>query len=159
MSLPEKRVRMAELSVARSPAVLVTIGLGSCIGIAMYDSLHKIGGLVHIMLPVNRKNNKPAKYADTGINTLIEKMVSLGASSINLTAKIAGGAKMFEIAGQNDSMNIGKQNIAAVHKILSEKKIKLLAEDVGQNYGRTMRFFTDNGRVEIKSYQRGTIEL
>ena len=155
----EKRVRMAELSVGRAPDVLVTIGLGSCVGVAIYDSRNRIGGLVHIMLPENKKKAKKAKYADTGIPFMIEKMVELGAVRRRLTAKIAGGARMFNISDDSSNMNIGERNIEAVHRILKEENIKLLGEDVGENYGRSMRFFTEDGRVLITSHKKGDVNL
>lgn len=155
----EKRVRMAELSVGKAPDVLVTIGLGSCVGVAIYDRRNKIGGLVHIMLPENKKNAKKAKYADTGIPFLIEKMVKLGASKRRLTAKIAGGARMFNISDESSNMNIGERNIEAVHRILEQEKIELLGEDVGKNYGRSMRFFTGDGNVLITSHKKDDINL
>ncbi|MFP4660980.1 MAG: chemotaxis protein CheD [Halanaerobiales bacterium] len=148
------RVRMAEYSVARSPEVLITIGLGSCIGVALYDRTRKIGGLVHIMLPENRKGMKPAKYADTGIPFLIEKMVEAGAYRRNLKAKIAGGAHMFSSAGDLN-IQVGKRNIEAVYRILEELNIEIIGEDLGEDYGRTMEFYTEDGNVIIRSYKKG----
>lgn len=155
----EKKVKMAELSIGRSPDILVTIGLGSCIGVAIYDRRRKIGGLVHIMLPENKKNTRPAKYADTGIPHLIDNMIESGASRRNLAAKIVGGARMFEVAEENSSMNIGQRNIEAVRDILQQENITLKGEDVGENYGRSMRFFTENGEVLITSHQKDDIIL
>ncbi|MFW5998152.1 MAG: chemotaxis protein CheD [Bacillota bacterium] len=146
-------VRMAEYNITESPNILKTVGLGSCIGIALYDKISKIGGLIHIMLPSGKKNINPAKYADTGIPLLIEKMQISGASKWNLEAKLAGGAQMFNI-GNNSNMKIGKRNIKAVKKILKEKNIKITGEDVGDNFGRTMEFYTDEGNVVITSYQQ-----
>ncbi|MFW5984751.1 MAG: chemotaxis protein CheD [Halanaerobiaceae bacterium] len=155
----EKRVRMAEMNVGDAPDVLITIGLGSCVGVAIYDYIKKIGGLVHIMLPENRKNSRPAKYADTGIPYLIEEMTSLGARRRNLKAKIAGGARMFNIADDNSSMNIGARNVEAVREVLHTEKIELQGEDVGKDYGRSMRFFTLDGRVVITSHQKEDVTL
>ncbi|HLV10774.1 MAG TPA: chemotaxis protein CheD, partial [Halanaerobiales bacterium] len=85
------RVKMAEYSIGQAPDVLITIGLGSCVGVALYDKNSRIGGMIHIMLPENRKGLKPSKFADTGIPYLLDKMVEAGASRNNITAKIAGG--------------------------------------------------------------------
>ncbi len=148
------RVRMAEYSVGTAPDILITIGLGSCIGIALYDSTTKIGGLVHIMLPENRKGLNPAKFADTGIPYLIEKMVEAGANKRNIVAKIAGGAHMFASAG-DFNIQVGQRNIEAVCNLLDKMNIKLLAQDVGEDYGRTMVFYTDDGKVLIRSYKKG----
>lgn len=157
----EKRikVRMAEYSIGSSPDTLVTIGLGSCVGIALYDQYTQIGGLIHIMLPENKKGLKPAKYADTGIPLLIDKMESEGARKRNLKAKIAGGAKMFNISSENSSMNVGKRNYKAVRKILAGEQVEILGEDVGENYGRTMEFYTEDGRVLIKSYKKDNVYI
>lgn len=150
------RVKMAEYHVGRSPDILVTIGLGSCVGIALYDDINKIGGLIHIMLPKSNggENIKPAKYADTGIPLLIEKMVEAGARRENMTAKLAGGAHMFFSSGDM-VIQIGKRNIEAVYRILEEYNIPIIGEDLGKDYGRTMEFYTEDGRVKIRSYKKG----
>ncbi|MEJ6951513.1 chemotaxis protein CheD [Natronospora cellulosivora (SeqCode)] len=148
------RVKMADYYVGKSPDIIVTIGLGSCIGIALYDKINKVGGLVHIMLPENKKGLKPAKYADSGIPFLIDKMLELGAERSNIVAKIAGGAHMFSSAGDMN-IQIGKRNIEAVIKILNDLEIRILGKDLGENYGRTMEFYTEDGTVLIKSYKKG----
>ncbi|SJZ64684.1 chemotaxis protein CheD [Selenihalanaerobacter shriftii] len=148
------RVKMADLNIGEVDDVLITSGLGSCVGIALYDSRTKIGGLAHIMLPevpTNRKSKNPAKYADTSIELLLKKLRQKGANFRRLVAKIAGGAHMFKFDNSNPQMQIGARNIEAVKKILKEKNIRLLAEDVGKNYGRTMEFYLENGEVLIKT--------
>lgn len=148
------RVRMAEYSVASSPEVLITIGLGSCIGIALYDKINKMGGLIHIMLPENRKGTRPAKFADTGIPLLLKKMEARGASRDNVVAKIAGGAHMFASTG-DFNIQVGQKNIEAVCHILSEFNIQIKGKDVGEDYGRTMEFYLKDGSVLIRSYKKG----
>lgn len=151
------RVRMAEYSIGKCPDILVTIGLGSCIGIALYDGFSKIGGLVHIMLPKDNRNGlKPSKYADTGIPFLVDKMIESGADKSKLTAKIAGGAHMFSNSG-DISFQIGRRNIEAVRKILSELNIPITGEDIGEDYGRTMEFYTVDGSVKIRTYKKGNL--
>ncbi|MDI3546598.1 MAG: chemotaxis protein CheD [Halanaerobiales bacterium] len=152
MKIDQIRVRMAEYSTGKSPDILVTVGLGSCIGVAIYDRLQKIGGLIHIMLPENKKGLKPAKYADTGIPLVIEKMEELGASRENMVAKMAGGAHMFN---GDFNLKVGERNIEAVRQALAKEKIKIIGEDVGENYGRTMEFYTEDGTVIIRSYKNG----
>ncbi|NLM97337.1 MAG: chemotaxis protein CheD, partial [Halanaerobiaceae bacterium] len=111
----------------------------------------------HIMLPKNNKNGlKPSKYADTGIPFLIEKMIEAGADQRNLTAKIAGGAHMFSNSADL-SFQIGRRNIEAVHQILNDLNIPIIGEDVGEDYGRTMEFYTADGSVKIRSYKKGDI--
>ncbi|MFN2363421.1 MAG: chemotaxis protein CheD [Halarsenatibacteraceae bacterium] len=153
------KVKMAEYGVVESPDQLITIGLGSCVGITLYDKYKKIGGMVHIMLPENRKGLKPAKYADTGIPLLIEKMEKLGAKKNHMKAKIAGGAKMFSVTSKDSSLNVGERNVIKVKEILKDLGIRILGEDTGANYGRTMKFFTDNGRVLITSHKTDDKEL
>ena len=153
------KVKMAEYGVVEAPDQLITIGLGSCVGVTLYDKYKKIGGMVHIMLPENRKGLKPAKYADTGIPLLIEEMKNLGARKKHLKAKIAGGAKMFTVTSKDSSLNVGERNVIKVKEILKDLGISLLGEDTGANYGRTMKFFTDDGRVIITSHKTDDKEL
>lgn len=148
------KVGMADLNIAKSPDSLTTIGLGSCIGIAVYDPTTKIGGLAHIMLPDStrmKNNSNIAKFADTGIEELIKRMTAAGASKIRMVAKIAGGAKMFEVSGLSEVGNIGAKNAEASKKKLRELGIRLVAEDTGLNYGRTVELYCENGDFLIKS--------
>ncbi len=148
------KVGMADLNICKSPDVITTLGLGSCIGIAVYDSVTKVGGLAHIMLPDSTKiknNTNIAKFADTGIEELIRRVVAAGASKSRLVAKIAGGAKMFEVSGLSDVGNIGARNAEASKAKLKQLGIPLLAEDTGLNYGRTVELHCDTGEFYIKS--------
>ena len=148
------KVGMADLNICKSPDVITALGLGSCIGIAVYDSVTKVGGLAHIMLPDSTKiknNTNIAKFADTGIEELIRRVVAAGASKSRLVAKIAGGAKMFEVSGLSDVGNIGARNAEASKAKLKELGIPLLAEDTGLNYGRTVELHCDTGEFYIKS--------
>lgn len=160
--MPENiKVGMADSKVSRNPAVLVTIGLGSCVGIALYDPKVHVGGLAHIMLPSSRHSEKkgfnPAKYADTAIELTIKKMIELNASKKRITAKIVGGAHMFScIKEGSEFLKIGDNNVDAVKEILSQEGIKLLAEDTGKNYGRTVELHTDDGKVVIKTIEKGS---
>ncbi len=148
------KVGMADLNICRSPDVITTLGLGSCIGIAIYDPVTKIGGLAHIMLPDStkiRNNSNIAKFADTGITELVNRMARAGASRARMVAKIAGGAKMFEVSGADVIGNIGQKNALASKKKLKELGIRLIAEDTGLNYGRTVELHCDTGEYYIKS--------
>lgn len=154
--MPEMiKVGMADLKVCRYPDKLTTLGLGSCVGVALYDSTTKISGLVHIMLPDStqiRNNSNVAKFADTGISELIRQMVAIGASKARLTAKIAGGAQMFAVqSGNSDFMRVGDRNVEAVKRVLAQEKIRIIAEDTGANYGRTVELDSANGDYLIKS--------
>lgn len=148
------KVGMADLNICKSPDVITTLGLGSCIGIALYDPVTKIGGLAHIMLPDStkiRNNSNIAKFADTGITELLNRVVKAGANRNRLVAKIAGGAKMFEVSGSSSIGNIGFKNAEASKKKLKELGIRLIAEDTGLNYGRTVELHCDTGEYHIKS--------
>lgn len=148
------KVGMADLNVCTKPNVLTTLGLGSCVGISLYDPITKVSGMVHIMLPDStkiKKNENAAKFADTGIDALIEKMVRIGGKRNSLTAKIAGGAQMFAFSANNEMLRIGERNVEATKLKLQQLGIKILAEDTGLNYGRTIEFYSETGQLLIKS--------
>ena len=149
-------IAMADYAVARSPEKLTTLGLGSCIGVTLYDPLTKVGGMIHIMLPSidkGRSKENTAKFADTGIKLLVEEMIKKGAAMKRLEAKVAGGAHMFSFS--NKSLSIGKRNAEAAKKILGEMKIPIVAEDIGKDYGRTLILDIDNGTLTVKSALKG----
>lgn len=156
------KVGMADLKTTKSPGILTTLGLGSCIGICLYDPMTKVSGMAHIMLPSSKsiKNNKNIyKFADTGIEKLIEEMVANGASKHRMISKIAGGAQMFSFSSKNDIMKIGERNAIAVKKILKEFGIPIKAEDTGGNYGRTIEFHSLNGKLMVKTIGHGIKEM
>jgi len=157
------KVGMADLNVAVSPKRLRTTGLGSCVGIVLFDKIHRIGGLAHIMLPSSEmvkigEINK-AKYADTAIPLMVDMMVSLGANKSLLVAKLAGGAQMFQFQTQNEMMRIGPRNVTASKEALAKLNIPIIAEDVGENYGRTIELDTETGILSIKTANKGINEL
>lgn len=150
------KVGMADLKVCPPPNSITTLGLGSCVGIALYDPVTKIAGLVHVMLPDStqiRNNENKAKFADTGIVELVNKMVISGANKSRLVAKIAGGAQMFAFnsSSKSDMVRVGERNVEATKKVLKSLNIRILAEDTGLNYGRTVEFYSETGDFVIKS--------
>lgn len=148
------KVGMADLKICKYPDKLTTLGLGSCVGIALYDSATKISGLAHIMLPDStqiRNNSNIAKFADTGIVELIRQMTAAGASKSRLTAKIAGGAQMFAMKDNSDFMRVGDRNVEAVKAVLAKEGIRIVAQDTGLNYGRTVELDSATGEYLIKS--------
>lgn len=148
------KVGMADLKVCKCPDALTTLGLGSCVGVALYDPVTKISGLLHCMLPDSkqiRNNSNVAKFADTGIDELIKQMESIGAVRSRLVAKMAGGAQMFAVVSANDSLRVGERNAVAVREKLKAYRIRLLSEDCGLNYGRTVEFYSETGDYVIKS--------
>lgn len=148
------KVGMADLKVCKCPDALTTLGLGSCVGVALYDPVTKISGLLHCMLPDStqiRNNSNVAKFADTGIDELVKKMIEMGANRTRLVAKMAGGAQMFAISSSNESLKVGDRNAQATRDKLKQLNIKLLAEDCGLNYGRTVEFYSETGDYIIKA--------
>jgi chemotaxis protein CheD len=147
-------IGVAEQRVASAPDKIVTLGLGSCIGLVLYDSVAKIGGMVHIMLPTAAAHSAVTnrfKFADTAIVDMIGLMVKAGASRARLRAKIAGGAHMFKTTGTIDIMNVGQRNIAMCHKILGENRIVLDGEDTGGSSGRSIEFCCESCTLSIRT--------
>ncbi len=151
------KVGISDLNIAHSPNVLVTYALGSCVGICLYDRVAKVAGLSHIMLPSSSagRDNQPYRYADTAIVILVKRMVAAGADQRRLTAKIAGGARMFATFTDSNLSNIGQRNVASVKETLGKLGIPIIADDTGKDYGRTVFFSADNGQMCVKSANRG----
>ena len=144
-------IGIGEINVCKVPEALVTYALGSCVGVCLYDSTMKIAGLAHVMLPTSTPAQTTNRYADIAIVNLVKEMEKKGASKFRMTAKIAGGAKMFESASNNNIGHIGERNVEAVKAMLKELNIRIIASDTGANYGRTVYFYPDDGRLEIKT--------
>ncbi len=156
------KVGMADLQSSRHPCVLTTLGLGSCVGIALYDPDRKVVGLAHIMLPSSqqaRNNSNIAKFADTAIIRLVEDMIAIGASRSQIVAKLAGGAQMFSFNDASEMLRIGARNVSASKEMLQLLKIPILAEDTGGNYGRTIEISSENGKLMIRTIGHGVKEI
>lgn len=147
-------VGIGEKQIANYPNKLQALGLGSCIGLSLYDPVTRIGGLAHIMLPNSNSNKSDmrGKYADTATNDLYEEMLKCKVKKENLVAKIVGGASMFNL--QNDTLKIGEKNIHATKDALKKLGIPIISEDVGGSIGRTIILHTATGDVEIRSVNR-----
>ena len=151
------RVGMADLKICKAPKALTTIGLGSCVGICLWDTSSGVGGLAHIMLPDStkiRNNTNIYKFADTAIDEMIRQMVILGANSRRIKAKIAGGAQMFSFQSQSELMSVGTSNVEAVKNKLRKEGIPLMAEDTGGSHGRTIVFYPQTGKLTIKAVDK-----
>lgn len=146
-------IGIADMKLLRGPGTLITYALGSCIGICLYDPGLQLGSLTHIMLPLNMEAGREHvfKYADTGIREALNQMCAKGALRGRIVAKIAGGAKMFELTGGTIG-NIGQRNIESTRTILKRENIRLLAEEVGGGTARTLSFDTGTGVASIRSY-------
>jgi chemotaxis protein CheD len=150
------KVGMADLRVAKDPDVLTTLGLGSCIGLSLYDPGTKIGGLVHYMLPDSTKlknNTNVAKFGNSGIQELYRQVIAKGANKRRLVAKMAGGACMFNTSG-NTAARVGDRNVEMAKLMLRALGVPLVAQDTGLNYGRTVELNCANGEFLIKSVGR-----
>lgn len=157
------KVGISDLNVARSPDILVTFALGSCVGICLYDARIKLGGLSHILLPDSTSQGLPVKtpyrFADSAIPILVKRMEGMGANRRFMKAKIAGGAQMFSAAGNASLSNIGQRNVMAVRDALRKLGIPVLADDTGKNFGRTLFFHTEDGTMHIQSASKGEWSL
>ncbi|MDR2559608.1 MAG: chemotaxis protein CheD [Oscillospiraceae bacterium] len=151
-------VGISDWKVNKGSGIIVTYALGSCVGICLYDKAALIGGLSHIMLPDSKgvaagASTNRMKFADTAIPDMLSKMLTMGAVKARITAKIAGGAQMFVTS--SEKFNIGDRNVAAVKDALRALNIPIVAHDVGLNFGRTVFFHTDDGKIIVKSSAKG----
>ena len=150
-------VGMADLKTTKAPNILMTAGLGSCIGICIHDPIQKVGGMAHIMLPTagNAPGGNPAKYADTAMDLLVAEILRLGASKSRLRAKMAGGAQMFSFPGKPPVLKIGDRNAEQVMLELKRLGIPLLVSDVGGSFGRTIHFDVGTGDLRVRTINHG----
>lgn len=158
-------VGMAEMTVVSSPEKLITLGLGSCIGLVLFDQTARVAGMVHIMLPDSRGAGKkalekPGKFADTAIPTLIDEVCRHGAVKSRLKAKMAGGSQMFALPGaQTDFLAVGSRNGKETETLLKKYGINLIAFDTGGNKGRTVEFSTLTWMLKVRVLGKGTSEI
>lgn len=137
------RVGMAEYKICKMPDKITTIGLGSCVGVVLYDEKTQIAGLLHAMLPdyyAIKNNTNRQKFVNSGLTDMIEDLNKAGADVNNLKAKMAGGARMFKFNYMNETSNIGEKNVKSTKEMLQAMGIPLVGEDTGLNYGRTVLF-------------------
>ena len=150
-------VGMADLNIGKAPDIITTVGLGSCIGLTLYDPVTRVGGLVHYMLPDSKavsNNSNIAKFCDTGVQELLKRVTMAGANRRRLVAKIAGGAKMFAVNQESNVGSVGERNTVAAKQILRQLGIQLIAEDTGLNFGRTVELHCDTGDFYIKAVKK-----
>lgn len=157
------KVGIADLNFVSVPDTIRTSGLGSCVGVVVYDPIIKIAGMAHVMLPDSTSSKKKDfnhhKYADTAIPILVETLLKDGARKFALKAKIAGGAKMFSFKGKSDVLRIGERNVEAVKKCLKKYQIPILAEDVYGTNGRTIEFLPETSMLQIRTISAGSTEI
>lgn len=147
-------VGLGEIKISSNPQdVLVAYGLGSCLGIGMYDPAVRVAGLLHAILPgrINGTVDSPAKYVDTGISALLVQLVRAGADRRRVIVRMAGGANMLAAPGFSQVMNIGTRNIEAALATLATLDLKTASQEVGGHTGRTVRFYVTDGRMTIRT--------
>jgi len=155
------KVGIADLNFAKAPNIIRTSGLGSCVGVVIYDLSKQIAGLAHIMLPDSNQNKQKKrneyKYADTAIDILISLLCINGARKYTLQAKLAGGAQMFYFSKGSDFMRIGPRNVEAVKVKLKTLQIPIVSMDVGGSSGRTIEFDPSTGKLKIRTVNKGEV--
>jgi chemotaxis protein CheD len=159
LPLTDVRVKVADYAVRQGSYVLATIGLGSCVAIALYDRDSQVGALAHILLPnpaMSRETGNPAKFPETVMPIMLDEMRGLGArSSARICAKIVGGASMFGQLSNGTGINVGERNVSATRDVLAALGIPIVAEDTGLDYGRSVYFHLVDGRLEVRSLKKG----
>ncbi|MEO8031069.1 MAG: chemotaxis protein CheD [Gemmatimonadota bacterium] len=159
----DKIVRVADFAAAVSGDQLITLGLGSCVAIALYDSTAKIGGLAHVLLPSlslgRRGSENPAKFPQSAIPALLAEMTALGAEKRRITARLIGGASMFANLAPPGSMQMGERNVVATREVLNQHGIPVVGEAVGGDFGRSVHFAVADGRIRVRSVAHGDQNL
>lgn len=149
------KVGISDYAVADGHCLLSTSGLGSCLGIVIYDSTASVAGLLHAMLPeATHGHRTPAKFVDTGVEAMLTELNAAGAARTSLAAKIVGGSTMLDLSTTGDS--IGDRNIEATRTILAAADIPIVAEDVGGEYGRSVQFDIESTELSVKTAYQGT---
>lgn len=155
-------VKVADLRAGTGTDILMTIGLGSCVAIVLYDATARVGGLAHVLLPspaLSRNDGNPAKFPQTAVPRLVELMGKQGAVVRRITARLVGGASMFPGLGGVGTIQMGERNIVASRQALHQNGLAIVAEATGGDYGRTVRLWVADGRVEVSSVYHGVTTL
>lgn len=155
-------VSIADMKIAEGSFKLVTRGLGSCVGLTLYDPIKKIGGLAHAMLPdINNSKTKanPVRFVNYVINKMAEDLEKMGCSKSRLVAKLFGGARMFSFITSESMLNVGEKNVEMAKQVLAELGIKISVDETGGTFGRTIEFNTENGKVLIRTIAWGDKEV
>ncbi|MEK3953050.1 MULTISPECIES: chemotaxis protein CheD [Psychrobacillus] len=157
------KVGIADMNIAKAPDKIRTSGLGSCVGVVLYDDRSTTVGMVHVMLPDSSLGRTEvvniAKFADTGIPAMVEQLKIEGIQPFKLKAKIAGGAQMFQFSSTKDTMRIGPRNVEAVKEYLKKYSIPIIAEDTGGNSGRTIEFDPITKLLNIRTVNQGVRDI
>jgi chemotaxis protein CheD len=159
----ERVVRVADWVVDVGDAVLITHGLGSCVAVVLYDPVARAGGLAHLLLPspsLARDTSNPGRFPETALPLLLGAMAAVGAERHRITARLVGGASMFASGGGVPGpVAMGERNVVAARQVLAAARVPVVGEDVLKNHGRSVYFFLDDGRVEVRTVARGAVVL
>jgi chemotaxis protein CheD len=158
----EVLVRVADLRAGVGDDVLVTVGLGSCVAILLYDADARVGGLAHVLLPspaLAAPDSNPAKFPQYAVPRLLQLMAAEGARPDRVTGRLAGGASMFATLAPPGTVQMGERNLVAARQALSSHGVPLVGEAVGGDYGRTVRFRVRDGRVQVSTVAHGIQHL
>jgi chemotaxis protein CheD len=158
----EHIVKVADLAAMGGEGTLITLGLGSCVAVALWDPGARVGGLAHVLLPsrtLARDQSNPAKFPESAVPLLIGRIEELGGSARRLTARLVGGAAMFANIATPGVAQMGERNVAAMHEALKMARVPVTGEDTGRDYGRSVYFDVASGRLEVRSVQHGVREL
>jgi len=157
------KVGIADLNMVRNPDIIRTSGLGSCVGVIIYDAGKQIAGLSHVLLPdssvARQETINNYKYADTAIPILFDKLIEMGARKYALKAKLAGGAQMFKFASGSDLLKIGPRNSEAVLEQLNKLQIPVISKDLGGNVGRTIEFDPTTCKLKIRKVNKEVVYI
>jgi len=149
-------VKIAEMKTGKAPSVIITMGLGSCVAVTFYDRKNKTGGLLHFLLPENPTNDSSYfKYGDTGIKEMIRIFRNNGSRIEDIEAKIVGGSVMFTQLLKNTDNAVGPRNVKIAKEILEKSGIRIVGEDTGGDYGRSVEFYLETGELKVSSYKTG----
>jgi chemotaxis protein CheD len=158
----ELLVRVADLRAGVAGDILVTVGLGSCVAILLYDPQARVGGLAHVLLPspaLTRYDDNPAKFPQSAVPRLLHLMAAAGARPERVTARLAGGASMFAALAPPGTVQMGERNLVAARQALDTHGVPLVGEAVGGDFGRTVRLRVSDGRVEVSTVSHGVQHL
>lgn len=151
-------VKVADLQVVAGEGELVTLGLGSCVAICLHDPVAKVAGMAHVLLPnkhLSRTTDNPAKFPQSAVPLLIEKMKALGADRSRLSARLVGGASMFGNLTPSGAVQMGERNVVASRQVVEEEGIAITAEATGGTMGRSVRMQAKDGGLFIRTLVHG----
>ena len=155
-------VRVAQHAVGGADDILVTLGLGSCVAIVLHDEAARVGGLAHVLLPepaLSRDRGNASKFATTAVPALVQEMARMGARPGRLKARLIGGAAMFQGLMVPGSLNMGARNVIAAREALERAGIPVVGEQVGGDFGRSVRFAVGAGRTVVSSVGKTDVVL